>query len=692
MPIRTQPRRLALVLIAVTSLAHAQTTVSQLLAELRSPDPAVRDSAAQQLGKTHSPRAIQPLIAALTDTNLRVANDAATALGTMRATEAVQPLIDSLTHSYCTGIVDGNAAAPAALAAIGMPAAPAIMQALTHTSYGVTGDNQLGKALDAIHSPGIVPQIVPLLQSPNYWARIYAEQRLTPHPGQATVDALLPMLNDPNTYVRAWAVSALRANMDDPRVLPMVRNVVEHPLNVDAKERNVPQLFALQILNEQHDPALIPVLIDGLQFSDIGEDEASSALIALGQVTIDPLMAALADAARPEEARYWAAVTLGHFDGPRVLNALLAASHDPKRHVREGAFVSATASTDPGFTDRLLTALAEDKYWRVRQLAGYSLATHDDPRINAALIAALKDPDENVRAAAADSLGKRHATEAVEPLIDCLHGKTALDHQQAALALGAIGDPRAIDPLREMRDHSAPHSYGDSIVAKQVLAALDHTRFGNGNTQSDAPNGSPNGSKSSTDVGSAIAALSSPDAHLRAHAAEVLSAGQRPGAVDPRAIEPLLHALDDPDQEVRRRAAIALINVDDPRKIRPFTDLLRSTDFSLREDAANGLGQVHDPRAVAALIAALGDPDFNTNRGLMNALQHDPYPPVLPALLAALRSPNPRVRADAAEALRYRTEPNITKALIPLEHDADPHVREAALRALSGCPVPPVLD
>jgi len=342
--------------------------------------------------------------------------------------------------------------------------------------------------------------------------------------------------------------------------------------------------------------------------------------------------------------------------------------------------------TDPAFTDMLLDALHNDTWARIRQLAGYDLADHNDPRVNPALIAALRDPDENVRAAAASSLGKRRATEAIPQLVDYMHGQTTLDHQQGAEALGMMRDPSALEAVREMRRSSEG---GDRIVASEALDHLEKDLYGKKNSPED---GELDGSKGSLGVERALLALNSPDAHIRAHAAEVLSAGQRPGAVDPRAIEPLLHALDDSDEDVRDRAAIALINVDDVRKIEPFSRLLHSTDFALREYAANGLAQVHDPRAIPPLIAALSDPDFNTHRGLMYALQHNTYAPILPALLAALRSPNPIVRAGAAEALRYRTEQTVARALIPLEHDSDPHVREAAQQALSGCPPPPIMD
>ena len=687
MLIRPRHYRLALTLLAAASLAHGQTNVSRLLAELHSPDPTVRDNAVLQLGNSSSPRAIQPLIAALNDTNLRVAQDAATALGQLHDVAAVQPLIDSLHHSYCSGIVSSNPKAADALSAIGMSAVPAMLEALSHSSYGISDDIsfELAKAFDGIRSPDIVQPLAALLSSPDYQTRIYAAQRLGAHPSAATVNALLPMLHDPNEYVRDHSIYALGENRTDPRVVPALREVAEEPPN-STHRSGYPQIAALRTLAKIHDPTLIPVFIDGLQYPDFGENEASKALIALGSIAINPLIAALADTARPQEARYWAAVTLGHFDAPGVLAALLAASHDPKRRVREGAFISRTASNDAGFTDRLLTALAEDKYPRVRQLAGYALAGHNDPRVNPALIAALRDPDENVRAAAANSLGKRRATEAIPQLVDYMHGQTTLDHQQGAEALGMMRDPSALEAVREMRRSSEG---GDRIVASEALNHLEKDLYGKKNSPED---GELDGSKGSLGVERALLALNSPDAHIRAHAAEVLSAGQRPGAVDPRAIEPLLHALDDSDEDVRDRAAIALINVDDVRKIEPFSRLLHSTDFALREYAANGLAQVHDPRAIPPLIAALSDPDFNTHRGLMYALQHNTYAPILPALLAALRSPNPMVRAGAAEALRYRTEQTVARALIPLEHDSDPHVRDAAQQALSGCPPPPIMD
>jgi len=690
MPIRPRHYRLALTLLAAASLAHGQTNVSRLLAELHSPDPAVRDNAVLQLGNSSSPRAIQPLIAALNDTNLRVAQDAATALGQLHDVAAVQPLIDSLHHSYCSGIVSTNPHAAAALSAIGMPAVPTMLEAISDSSYGVSGDisSALIPAFDGIHSPDIVQPLAALLQSPNYQARIYAADRLAKHPGAPTVDALLPVLHDPNEFVRVNVIFALGENLQDPRVEPALRAVV---MSAPEKNRLVvdEQVVAMRQLAKLHDPTLIPVFITGMQFSDatIGGPPGVTEVVAFGPVAIQPLIDALQDTSRPAVVRGGAALALGQFDDPRVIPPLLAYAKDPSKSIRKGVMQGKVVDTDPAFTDMLLYALHNDTWARIRQLAGYDLADHNDPRVNPALIAALRDPDENVRAAAANSLGKRRATEAIPQLVDYMRGKTTLDHQQGAEALGTMRDPGALEAVREMRRSSKG---GDRIVASEALDHLEKDLYGKVNSPEDEE---LDGSKGSLAVERALLALNSPDAHNRLRAAETLSdIGQQGVHLDPRAIEPLLHALDDPDQEVARRAAIALINVDDVRKIEPFSRLLHSTDFALREYAANGLAQVHDPRAIPPLIAALSDPDFNTHRGLMYALQHNTYAPILPALLAALRSPNPMVRAGAAEALRYRTEQTVARALIPLEHDSDPHVRDAAQQALSGCPPPPIMD
>ena len=82
------------------------------------------------------------------------------------------------------------------------------------------------------------------------------------------------------------------------------------------------------------------------------------------------------------------------------------------------------------------------------------------------LIAALKDPDSNIRAFAADALGKMKDTLAVKPLIAALKDSNSDVRQYAAQALGMIGDARAVKPLTVALKDS------DSNVRRDATLAL----------------------------------------------------------------------------------------------------------------------------------------------------------------------------------------------------------------------------
>jgi HEAT repeat protein len=76
------------------------------------------------------------------------------------------------------------------------------------------------------------------------------------------------------------------------------------------------------------------------------------------------------------------------------------------------------------------------------------------------LIESLGDPDGNVRRLAASALGKLRATEAVEPLLELLAGETGPQvRQYSIVALGRIGDSRAIPSLQRIAEDSAEKGY-----------------------------------------------------------------------------------------------------------------------------------------------------------------------------------------------------------------------------------------
>jgi HEAT repeat protein len=90
---------------------------------------------------------------------------------------------------------------------------------------------------------------------------------------------------------------------------------------------------------------------------------------------------------------------------------------------------------------------------------------------------------------------------------------------------------------------------------------------------------------------------------VRAALAEAL--GQ---AGDPRAVDPLMAALEDPERQVGRGVAGALVALGGPA-VGPLTTVLKHKDPMMRLKAIWILGQIKDMRAVRPLIDTLDDPD-----------------------------------------------------------------------------------
>ena len=77
--------------------------VSNELGKLNDANAAVRQKAAEALGRGKSSRAVVPLIAALADPDPGVQGSAATALGQIQDPRAVQPLMDALKSAVKDG-------------------------------------------------------------------------------------------------------------------------------------------------------------------------------------------------------------------------------------------------------------------------------------------------------------------------------------------------------------------------------------------------------------------------------------------------------------------------------------------------------------------------------------------------------------------------------------------------------------
>lgn len=180
------------------------------------------------------------------------------------------------------------------------------------------------------------------------------------------------------------------------------------------------------------------------------------------------------------------------------------------------------------------------------------------------------------------------------------------------------------------------------------------------------------------DVRGLIMALRHRDAAIQYEAAEALGVLREPASV-PALISALTG---DRYSGVRWKAAEALARIGPPA-VEPLIQALGNQDDDARWKAAIALGEIGDPRAIAPLLALLEDEDrFVQSRAAYALGQFGTLS--LPALIAAMENQSPHVRRGAALALGRIGDPGAIPPLLSAMCDRDESVRAAALQALPG--------
>ena len=257
--------------------------------------------------------------------------------------------------------------------------------------------------------------------------------------------------------------------------------------------------------------------------------------------------------------------------------------------------------------------------WNVQDAKGSS--SKADPRMIAALTAALKDTDKEVRETAMHALVQMRDPSVFEPLLQALKDASYEVREQAAFGLGQLRDKRAVEPLASALKDEHPD------VREQAAFALGQMR-----------------EKSS--IPALTAAMKDVDADVREQV--IFALGQ---LRDPAAIEGLNIALHDTNADVREQAAFALGQIRDKRAVPALVSALKDSNADVREQAAFALGQIRDGAAVEALIFALRDASADVREQAAFALGQLRDPRAIDGLTAALKDPQASVRQQAAFAL-----------------------------------------
>lgn len=240
-----------------------------------------------------------------------------------------------------------------------------------------------------------------------------------------------------------------------------------------------------------------------------------------------------------------------------------------------------------------LIAALSDPDMNVRIAAAHSLGNLEDPRAIPGLIAATRDANVKLRSAAFDALSNFEDPRIVEPMIAALKDPDADVREQAARSLGDLEDTRAVQPL--------------------------------------------------------IGALADSSASVREAAARSLG-----DLHDPAAATALAGALKDASPDVREAAARSLGEFELTKAPPALIAALKDSDADVRDAAAQSLGEIRDPAAVSALQASLTDANADVRESVVRALGEIGDSASLNALIAALKSSDPEVRRQAAEELGQR--------------------------------------
>lgn len=136
---------------------------------------------------------------------------------------------------------------------------------------------------------------------------------------------------------------------------------------------------------------------------------------------------------------------LGTTKNPQAVAPLVAALADPEKDVR-GAAMKALSVIGSAAVEALAAAL-RDTSWIVRYRAAEAIGDIDDPRANALLITCLEDEKDHVRYIGAKGLGRKRLMVSVAPLIGALDDENEYVRIMVARSLAAIGGTEALEAL-----------------------------------------------------------------------------------------------------------------------------------------------------------------------------------------------------------------------------------------------------
>jgi hypothetical protein len=170
--------------------------------------------------------------------------------------------------------------------------------------------------------------------------------------------------------------------------------------------------------------------------------------------------------------RYRALVILTGFNDPRTTDAMRESRTSPNDRLRTVAYSFFEHHPDRAMIPDLLLALDQEQGEFVRPALVRALAAQgDDPRVRQALLRDVVRGEDFFRSAVIEALGDYKAVYAYDALVAVAKLDGPLQ-DDAALALGKIGDKRALETLA-MLQKTAPRQTQPTVAAAICLLGVN---------------------------------------------------------------------------------------------------------------------------------------------------------------------------------------------------------------------------
>lgn len=449
--------------------------------------------------------------------------------------------------------------------------------------------------------------------------------------------------------------------------------------------------IALRALARIGDPRAVTPLVDALKRSEVWlVPRIADILTRHGELSVDPMIAFLEDPAR-HPARAWAASILGEVGAARAFPALVRALTDLDDEVRAKSASALGRIGDGRAVGYLLDHLLSDPAPFVRARIAQALGQFNQPEVVERLVRALGDPAWWVRMRSVEAL-EQVGAQAEGPLLLALDDADPEIRIRAAVALERLGVPARLIAAIERGENAAE--------ATETLG-----RFGNAGARELLAEGlaHPGASVRAAmieairragrrDLAAELVQVSRRDADpaLRASAFDVLRA-----LGVPEGIASALEHLNDADQRVRTAAMLLVGQLGGPElaeQIRPRTSDL---DPAVRAATATALGLTQAQGAAEDFMRLLKDPDATVRAAAARGAADANARGTRATLLGLLTDTDLTVQRETVLALGRLGDASVAVTLLKHLGGAGPELRGAiatAVTRLDLSQVPALLD